>query len=431
MPIPETSCLVYSEKLSPRLDYIINVLWENRAAVTNDLDEFLLFKGDRIQYTQEIVCTGVLHIQPVGLLQNQIIEAVDVHLSVWEMLPVFFQGKGEIPFDWFAASFFLISRYEEYLPFQPDAYGRFPANASLAYRSGFLNRPLVQEWRAKIRENFRLHSLPEIKSEPDVQFTFDMDELFQFRHVSWWRQLKRGLRSLLTADFRLLQAQYQVMAGKKPDPYDAWQSLWKSMVHLPHRPLFFFSGAEKVGGNDRQLSVGHPAVKKILNRCKDEGEIGWHPSWASYRRPDLLGDELKRVEQVVGQTLRSSRFHYLRFQLPESYRTLTELGIQHEYSMGYGEVNGFRASYADAFPWFDLSKNEVSSLMIHPFFYMDTVAIFQQKIDPDAALQFLSNIRSQYRGIIRQLQVVFHPHCLAEESWRKVAEAWMESEDNR
>ena len=49
-------------------------------------------------------------------------------ISQWKGLPVFFQttSDSDIPFDVFAASFFLVSRYEEYLEFQPDAHGRFP-----------------------------------------------------------------------------------------------------------------------------------------------------------------------------------------------------------------------------------------------------------------------------------------------------------------
>lgn len=431
MQVPETSCLIYTNESSPRLDYIISVLLNEFARVTVDLEEFISFTGDRIQYTQEPVVAGVLHIQPVELLQNQFIQSVEVVVSEWEQLPVFFQGKGDIPFDWFAASFYLISRYEEYLPFQPDGYGRFPASASLAYRAGFLNRPLIQEWTASIRKKFNFHSLPEIQAEPQIQFTFDMDELFQFRHISCWRQGKRALRSLLTADGSRLELQYKVMKGERPDPYDAWQNLWPSMKSLPLRPLFFFSGAGKVQGNDRQLSVGHPAVKKILHRCREEGEIGWHPSWASYQQPSLMEEELKRVEQGVGQNITRSRFHYLRFHLPESYHTLSCQGIQHEYSMGYGDVNGFRASYADAFPWFDLSGNRVSSLIIHPFFFMDTVAVFQQKSDPEKVVSLLSAIQRQYKGMVRELQVVFHPHCLSELGWRKLAEAWMQSAASR
>jgi endonuclease IV len=81
--------------------------------------------------------------------------------------------------------------------------------------------------------------------------------------------------------------------------------------------------------------------------------------------------------------------------------------------MGYGNINGFRASYADSYPWFDLSKNEVTDLVVHPFFYMDTASVFQQQELPEAALNFIQNTTASCRGLVRELQLVFHPHALA------------------
>jgi hypothetical protein len=54
-------------------------------------------------------------------------------------MPVFCQRQiGDLPFDPLAATFYLVSRYEEYLPFIPDEHGRFPAKQSFAFSNGFL-----------------------------------------------------------------------------------------------------------------------------------------------------------------------------------------------------------------------------------------------------------------------------------------------------
>ena len=76
-----------------------------------------------------------------------------IEMASWEELPVFFTvDKGsELTFDPFALVFYLVSRYEEYLPFQPDEHGRFPATASLAYRERFLDIPLVDLVGRKFR----------------------------------------------------------------------------------------------------------------------------------------------------------------------------------------------------------------------------------------------------------------------------------------
>lgn len=420
MPTPEPSCLVYTEAESPRLTYIVDVLWCRQAEVTTDVKKFLSFPGNTIQYTKERIWPDIHHIQPIGLLNSSEIVSWGVDVNNWESLPVIFPGKGDIPFDWLAASFYLLSRYEEYLPYQPDPYGRFPATASIAHQHNFLQIPLVQLWTATVRKKFQLNSLPVMPDEPEIQITFDMDELFQYRHVPIGRRMIRLAGNLLKLRFDAVSTQQQVAAGKVRDPYDRWQDSWHLLEALPKKPRFFFSGAKKTQGNDRQLSIEHPALKEIFQRCEEKGLIGWHPSWAASQHPHLLQEELHRLQSNAKQTIVESRYHYLRFQLPVSYHQLIELGIRQEYSMGYGNINGFRASYADPFPWFDLSKNEVTDLVVYPFFYMDTVSVFQQQEAPEAALDFIQNTKSGCRGVVRQLQLVFHPHALAEKGWREL-----------
>ena len=56
-------------------------------------------------------------------------------------------SDSDLPFDIFAASFFLVTRYEEYLDFKPDKYGRFPAPAShLHSEMDFLEIPVIDLW---------------------------------------------------------------------------------------------------------------------------------------------------------------------------------------------------------------------------------------------------------------------------------------------
>ena len=431
MPTPEPFCLVYAEEVSPRLTYITDVIWNKQASVTNDVDRFQNFRGERLQYTREKIWPEILHIQAEELLFQQNIIPIQITVTEWESTPVFFTGNGDIPFDWLAASFYLISRYEEYLPFQPDQYERFPVQASLAHRFDFLHKPLVQIWTALLRRKFQLFSLPEMPEEPIMQLTFDMDELFQYRHLPLGRQLKRLVGNFLRMDFEQVVMQLKVLSGNAPDPYDLWQGNWNGLETMSKKPLFFFSGAGKVGGIDRQLPVDHKAVTEILHRCDQKGMVGWHPSWVSSNHPELLEEELDAVQSAAKRRINKSRFHYLRFQLPHSYHRLLELGIEHEYSMGYGNAFGFRASFADAFPWFDLSKNEPTLLVIHPFFFMDAIPVFQSKENPAAALTYINNIREKGRGVVQELCLVFHPHALAKASWRELLASLSEDADIR
>ncbi len=64
---------------------------------------------------------------------HKTIECFDINFH-----KAFFETSGDFPFDIFAASFYLLSRYEEYLPHEKDMYGRYAHTNSLAFREHFL-----------------------------------------------------------------------------------------------------------------------------------------------------------------------------------------------------------------------------------------------------------------------------------------------------
>ncbi len=117
----------------------------------------------------------------------------------------------------------------------------------------------------------------------------------------------------------------------------------------------------------------------------------------------------------------------MRFNLPGTYRQLLTTGIKEEFSMGYGAANGFRASYPDPFYWYDIEREETTNLKIHPFCFMDSVAIFDQKLSPSEALKELN----YYYGICKKVKGSFisimHNHLMGNNSleWRNVYEEFL------
>ena len=417
---PETSLLIFTQQGGARLDYIVSVLFGKHAVVTENKQLFSQFEGARIQYVTEKKFDQVLHIQPQGLVFETDIHPITIKCTQWKGYPIFFSGEGDIPFDIFSAAFYLVSRYEEYLPFTPDKYGRFPHTASLAFREGFLSIPLVQHWVQQLKQILGVTFPPSITEEPVFLPTYDADILFQYKHQSFFHNLRALFGNLLHGRFSAVALQIQVIGGSMPDPYFQWPSIWKLLKDAGRQGTYFFSANEKQQGNDRQLSVHLSAVQRIIQECSRHGKVGWHPSLQSSINFSHMQKELGLLQQGMLQSITDVRFHYLRFRLPASYQWLIDLGIDREYSMGYGAVNGFRASYGDPFPWFNLENNIVTSLLIHPFCYMDTAAIYHQHWAPDEAMAYLKQLQKNTRGVVEQLSLVFHPHCLALPGWKKV-----------
>ena len=151
---------------------------------------------------------------------------------------------------------------------------------------------------------------------------------------------------------------------------------------------------------------------KLIQQHAKKYSIGIHPSWQSGDKPALLKTEKEQLEAISETTVTKSRQHYIRFTLPGGYRQLLENGITDDYSMGYGTTNGFRASVASSFYWYDLQQNESTLLRIHPFCYMEANSFYQQKYTAAEAYEELMRYYSICKEVSGQLITIWHNNFL-------------------
>src|SRR4030065_214682 len=143
--------LIYTHKITPRINYIFKHFFGRILKIpetfTTKINEFVAHNGPKITYSKPPL-GAEFFIRSHDLLFEQGINDIDIKIYEWDDVPCFFPIKesSTIPFDIFAASFYLISRYEEYLPHVQDMHERFSAVESLAYKNGFLEKPLVAIW---------------------------------------------------------------------------------------------------------------------------------------------------------------------------------------------------------------------------------------------------------------------------------------------
>jgi hypothetical protein len=146
--------LVYTHTITPRLTYIfkhiITRLLGIPVSFTTKIEDFIGHEGLKFSYTKQPLGSE-LFLKCNNLLFNQGIDYLDINIVKWNDDPCFFQTSinSEVPCDIFAASFYLISRYEEYLPHVKDEFERFPAEESLAFQNKFLDKPIIDIWASK------------------------------------------------------------------------------------------------------------------------------------------------------------------------------------------------------------------------------------------------------------------------------------------
>ena len=87
---------------------------------------------------------------PTEPLQSWMPEVQEQQVALVErQIPVLFGSipGADIPIDVFGSAFWMLARVEELAKGALDNHGRFPASRSLAMREGFLDRPIIDEYR--------------------------------------------------------------------------------------------------------------------------------------------------------------------------------------------------------------------------------------------------------------------------------------------
>ncbi len=404
--------LIYSPVSSSRLHYTCSFIFKEQLQVdfdiTTDTELFKQFEGVKINYSNTAIANMEFRIGSVHLLFEKNIQVQQINCFETNKYKAFFKMEGsDFPFDIFASTFYLISRYEEYLPHEKDIYGRYAHENSLAFKEGFLNIPLVNVWikalANKLKEKYSIFSF----QFPIFSFvpTYDIDIAYAYKH--------KGLVRSLGAFFKFPTLErVKVLAGSQKDPFDAYE--WMDTLHEKHelQPLYFFLAAQKNGVYDKNIMPGTTAFAHLIKQHADKYETGIHPSWQSGDNFLLLKQEKKIIESITGKAIKRSRQHYIRFNLPSGYRRLLEAGITDDYSMGYGSINGFRASAASSFYWYDLEKEEQSHLRIHPFCFMEANSFYEQHFSAEQAYAEAMHYLKVCKEVNGQLITVWHNNFL-------------------
>jgi hypothetical protein len=448
--------LLYSHIIPPRLKYITDFI-ENEISgisiqLTSSFEKFKKSQGPKINYSREITGDSEFFLQAHSLLFENDIKPQEIKVFEINNNKAFFKTEGDFPFDIFAASFYLLSRYEEYLPHTKDIYDRYAHENSIAFKENFLHLPLINIWlrdfKNLLQQKFpsllsldsRLRTsdsrLPTPDSElpiPDSRLTFlptyDIDIAWSYKHKGWKRNLGGMLRSLFKGHWWQVKERIKVLGAKQNDPFDAFS--WMNELHEKYKlqPYYFFLVADKTGRYDKNILPGCKAMEQLIKDHARRYPVGIHPSWRSGDDDALLNKEIDTLANITGNKIASSRQHFIRFTLPQSFRRLIDHGIRNDFSMGYGSINGFRASVASPFYWYDLEKEEQTELLLFPFCYMDANSFYEQKNSAQQALEEMRHYYHAVESVNGHFIMIWHNSFLGTDrqcaGWRNVYEQFI------
>jgi len=318
--------------------------------------------------------------------------------------------------DIIAAVFFMLSRWEETVTPTRDEHKRFPATASVAYRQDFLDRPIVDEYALILREWLKalLPGWEPKRRAFGVKLSHDIDRLRWFPH---WREAARTFGGDLLKRHSPRLAWQTALRATFPsrDPFFQGVDFLAGLSHEHGlgNDAFYFMAAEP-GPMENKYKLNSPLLRRCIDGLRQRGfEIGLHPGYGTFNNPEQLAAEKARLDAVLGETHYGGRQHYLRFQVPDTWRHWEQVGLAYDSTLAFADHEGFRCGTCHPFRPFDVQENRELNLWEHPLIVMDRTLLNYRGLAPAQAVERVLQLARRCKSVEGDLILLWHNSLLA------------------
>lgn len=398
--------LIYVSQITTRVQYTFDFVLRETLHIDYELTanrDFFNSADTQIKWAYSNSLSDIPHLPTANLLfENTIEEQAIERIEIEDIIALFPVNKENgRSFDIFSSIFFLISRYEEYLPSVKDTHGRYAAYQSVVFRFGFLETAMVNRYILWFLRWLKNH-FPNIDAKiqlPKALVTIDIDHPFYSKDVGLQVWFKRSLK--------------QLSFFNDKDKYDTYDFILDSLQEIPS--IFFILCPKHPSQLDHHNHRDSSNFQEMIQYIRSRSKIGIHPSYYAEEK-NLIGEEIAWLSHLHQRPIKSNRFHYLKLDIEASYQKLISLGIQNDFSMACGSHSGFRSSTSLPYYFFDLKKNKKTNLKIYTPCLMDSTFQYNYQDNYEERCERLLREVEQYGGLFIP---IFHNDILSEPIWQE------------
>lgn len=337
-------------------------------------------------------------------------------------------GMIDLGLDILGSAFFMLTRYEEACCPVLDKIGRFPANASLAERSGFQSRPIVNEY-LEILFACLQHLHPGIKRKSHryhLVVSHDVDRIFDTRNVAWSTVGKNAFgdlvkrRDIALAAKRVCSKAWSSGGDIRLQPSNTFDFIMNCSEQHNIKSSFYFIVYQGTEGFDADYTMEMPGVRALIRHIGARGhELGLHASYGSYQSPEQIAAEFSTLRSVadeegISQDVWGGRQHYLRWEAVTTWQGWQEAGLDFDSTLTYPEVVGFRSGTCFEYSVFDLHSRSMMKLRERPLVVMETALFSDRYMNLSAAdaLDTIARLSSTCRRFGGSFTLLWHNDSL-------------------
>jgi hypothetical protein len=417
---------IYVDQISERLIYTLDFVFKERGLtykLNNDYYTFETSNNLKFNYSERYF-ESIPQLVPSTLLFDEaiFIYAIEKGLFHEEVCLSFNRIV-----DPLASIFYILSRMEEYTSTHLDEHGRFQSKYSILSEFGWLQKAVCDQWAVDFL------NLLSIKVGIDNSFltnyvtirpTFDIDNAYAYRLKFGIRKYLSILKDFIKKDKDRLAERKLVLKGVKADPYDTYSYI-DEIIERGFKVNVFWLLAD-YAKFDKNITYKNDDQANLIRKVAEKAVVGIHPGYRSNSYPLYVENEMQRLSYILGDKIVHSRQHFLRLSISKTYSTLLKLGVENDYTMGYADNVGFRAGTARPFLWFDLNRNKITDLTIHPFVYMDGTLNEYLKISTEESCRLIDELYKEVSKYGGDFVFIWHNETIGDykkwEGWKSVLE---------
>jgi hypothetical protein len=327
--------------------------------------------------------------------------------------------------DIFASTFFMLTRWEEYVSEEKDYLHRFSGKSSIAFKNHFLHRPVVNEYSEFLWNLLDFMGLDEKRSPRKFTpfLTHDVDFILKWynfyssiRALSGDLLKKRSLKAFIFNINDYVKTRLKI----KNDPFDTFDYLMGLSESNKLKSYFFFmSDSGSIRSINYKLTL--PFVRNLMHKITQRGHfIGFHPNLNSFKNSENWRRELNRLKELSPQNILFGRQHYLQFAVPDTWQLWDEMGMDWDSSLSYDDEPGFRSGSCYTYSVFNVLTRQKLRLKERPLTIMDKSLVLHHKDlsikQLEAKAKNLVFTVKKYNG---DFVLLWHNSCFNVYEWKK------------
>jgi len=296
--------------------------------------------------------------------------------------------QAHVGYDILGLTYWMLNRIEEIGSSALDNHGRFPAISSHAFKHNYLERPIVDEWLnvlgQVIQKVWPNLELKQHQFSMKVSHDVDSPSLYAFKP---WKTIIRMMGGHLIKR-RDIKAFFQVPLIKiksrrgleKKDPHNTFDWIMSLSEKQGLKSAFYFICGH-TDDKDADYIPEDPRIQALMQEIHQRGhEIGLHPSYGTYQKPELIYQEAERLRKVcnlagVKQDTYGGRMHYLRWEHPTTLQAWEDADMSYDTTLSYADRPGFRCGTCFEYTAFNPLTQKQLKLKIRPLIAMECTII--------------------------------------------------------